>query len=1043
MILSDISVKRPVFAAVLSLLLILVGLVSFTRLPVRDLPAIEPPVVSVDVTYRGANAQVIENQVTQLIEDRISGIEGVESISSSSRDGRSMITIEFSARRNIDSAANDVRDRVSGVLGQLPEGALPPDIRKVDPDAMSIMWINLMHPEWTRVELTDYANRVLVDRFASIDGVSRVNIAGEAEPSMRVWLSRQKLVAYGMTAADVEAALRRQNVELPAGQIQGVDANLTVRVDRQFKTPEDFRALVVGRGTGGYLVRLGDIARVELGAENPFRDFLSNGEPAIGLGIVRQSGANTLQVANDVKAMMTEVEKTLPTGMQMGVSSDSSLFIDRAITNVWKTLAEAAALVIAVIFIFLGSARATLIPALTVPICLIASFAVLFALGYSINLLTLLAFVLAIGLVVDDAIVVLENIHFRIEHGEPPLLAAFLGTRQVAFAVLASTITVCSVFVPLYFIAGNTGLLFRELAGAMIGAMAFSGFVALSLTPMLCSKMLRKDIGKSAFSQKVDAGFARVQRAYRAALEKAVVRPVLVIGSMVAIVAVCLMLGSFLPSELAPEEDQGDFNANISAAEGTSFDRMVGYMHAINDELLPLVGDGQPIRRVQVRVPGGFGASEDYSTGALSVFLVPWEDRNVTTRDVVNQVQQMLSKNPHLRGNASVGNPLSRRRGRPIQLVIAGSTFEGLAKARDVIFREAAANPGIIDLDSDYKETRPQLLVDIDTVRAGDLGVSISDIGNTLETMMGSKRVTRFLKDGEEYYVMVQAEDEDRAAPDDLTNIYVRSSISGEMVPLSNLVKTRESAQAGELGRFNKQRAITLNGDLGPGTTLGEALDFLEAIALEQPEITAIGYRGESYQLRQTGSSLWFVLGLTIVLVFLILAAQFESFVHPIVIIFTVPLAVGGGLLGLYVMGGTLNLYSQVGVVMLVGLAAKNGILIVEFANQLRDQGVAFADSILEAAERRLRPVLMTSVATVAGAIPLMLASGAGAAARRAIGIVIVWGVSLSAVLTLFLIPVLYSLLARRTSSPETVRRQLEEQMEAASDLPETSERRL
>ncbi len=1040
MILSDISVRRPVFAAVLSLLLVLVGIVSFTRLPVRDLPAIEPPIVSIDTTYRGANAQVVENQITQIIEDRISGIEGIETIASRSRDGRSDITIEFAASRDIDAAANDVRDRVAGVLNQLPEAADPPQISKVDVDAQPVLWINVIQPDWTPMQLTDYVQRVLVDRFASVNGVSRVQIGGEARQAMRIWLSRSQLIAFGLTTSDVEAALRRQNVELPAGRIEGSAANLTVRITRQFTSAQDFANLIVGRGPDGYLVRLGDVARVSLEPENRYNFFRSNGEQAIGLGIVRQSGANTLQVADDVKAEMEQVKSILPEGMELAVSFDSSQFIERAIGNVWQTLAEAAILVVAVIFVFLGSFRATMIPAITVPICLIATFAVLYVLGYSLNLLTLLAFVLAIGLVVDDAIVVLENIYYRIERGEPPLVAAYQGARQVGFAVVATTVVVCAVFVPLYFIAGNTGLLFRELAGAMIGAMAFSGFVALSLTPMLCSKLLRRETGHNRFTQWFDRQFDRVQRRYVAALDRLLDRPAVVGGAAVGFVALCLGLGATLQSELAPAEDVGYFFANVQAAEGTGYDRMKSYMQDLQDKMMPKVGEGQPIRRMIIRAPGNFGATEDFSSGGMTIFLVPWEERSVTTQQVMDETQKIIGQDPRVRGNASSGNTLSRGRGRPIQLVIAGNSFEELAKARDAIFKAAEGNPAVIDLDSDYKETRPQLIVDIDTTRAGDLGVQIADIGATLETMMGSRRVTTFIDRGEEYYVVLQAEDADRATPDNLSNIYVRSQTTSQLIPLSNVVKLREAAQAGELGRFNKQRAITIQGNLGPGATLGEALDFLEDAALQQPAVTAVGYRGESQQLRQTGSSLWVVLALTIVLVFLVLAAQFESWIHPAVIILTVPLAVGGGLFGLWIMGGTLNLYSQVGIVMLVGLAAKNGILIVEFANQLRDEGVAFRDAIMEASERRLRPVLMTSIATVAGAVPLMIARGAGAGSRQAIGVVIVWGVSLATLLTLFVIPVFYAAFARRTRSPEAISRELEKGLKESGQQPAPAE---
>jgi multidrug efflux pump len=1046
-ILSDISVKRPVLAAVMSMVLVLAGLVAYFNLPVRDLPAIEPPIVSIDVTYRGANAQVVENRVTQLIEDRISGIEGIDNIVSRSRDGRADITIEFSPNRDIDAAANDVRDRVQGVLGQLPVEADPPEIRKVDVDAQPVLWLNLFHPSWDVMELTDYAERVLVDRFSSIDGVARVQVGGSGRPSMRVWLSQDRLVAFGLTAADVEQALRRQNVELPAGRLEGEAANLTVRVNRAFRTEDEFRRLVVSRGDDGYLVRLGDIARVSREPENRYSLFRSNGQPAIGLGVVRQSGANTLQVARDIKAEMDRLRPQLPPGLDMAVGFDSSVFIERSIQNVWQTLAIAAVLVVSVILLFLGSIRATIIPAITVPISLLATFIVLYLFGYSLNLLTLLAFVLAIGLVVDDAIVVLENIYYRIEKGEPPLVAAFEGARQVGFAVVATSVVVCAVFVPLYFIAGQTGALFQELAGAMIGAVVFSTFVALTLIPVLCSKLLKSESEggtHTRFQRWFDARFERVQRGYRGALSRIIGRPWLVGGAALAFVAVSLLAAATLDSELAPAEDTGNFFANVTAAEGTGFDRMSAIMLDLEEQLLPQVGDEGGVRRMLVRAPGSWGPTEDFASGNMIVFLVPWEDRSQTTDDIRDNFQRIISQDPRVRGNTFSGNLLTRGRGRPLQLVIAGDTFEELSEARDRIFAAAENFPGIVDLDSDYRETRPQLMVDIDTNRAGDLGVSVAAIGETLETMMGSRRVTTFIDRGEEYYVVLQAEDADRASPGSLSNVFVRSTTSGQLVPLSNLVSFREVAMAGERGRFDKMRAIILQGSLEQGTTLGEALGFLEAEALKQPEVKGIGYRGESRALRQTGGSVLLVLFATIVLVYLVLAAQFESFVHPSVIILTVPLAIGGGLLGLVLTGGTLNLFSQVGIIILVGLAAKNGILIVEFINQMRDEGRPFMDAVIDGSERRLRPILMTSIATVAGATPLMLASGAGAGSRQSIGVVIVFGVSLATVLTLFVIPTFYAAFARRTSSPEETARRLQAQQEAvngrASPAPQAAE---
>jgi multidrug efflux pump len=718
------------------------------------------------------------------------------------------------------------------------------------------------------------------------------------------------------------------------------------------------------------------------------------------------------------------------------MGGNSSAFIDAAIDNVYTTLFEAAILVVLVIYAFLGSMRATLIPAVTVPICIAATFGVLWVFGLSINLLTLLALVLAIGLIVDDAIVVLENVYYRIEQGETPLAAAFQGTRQVAFAVIATTLVVCAVFVPVMFIAGNTGLLFRELAIAMIGAIAFSGFIALSLTPMLCSKLLKRETGHNRFTQWVDRAFDRLQARYQAALRKLVHRPWLVGGAALAFVIVCLGLGSTLQSELAPQEDTGNFNISVTAPEGTGYNTLVRYMGEIERSMLPFVGDGA-VRRMIVRAPAAFGGSEDFSGGRMTVFLVPWDEREEATSDVVERANKVLRNHPAVRANASSGSSLGGRgRGNPIQFVIAGASFDELAQARDAIIAAAEDNPGILDLDADYKETKPQLQIDIDTARAGDLGVSVSEIGTTLETMMGSRRVTTYVDRGEEYRVVLQAEPEDRLTPDDLTNVFVRSRTTGDLVALSNVVSLRTYADAGELGRYNKLRAITLSGNLAPGYSLGEALDWLDEQAAERPEVAQVGYRGESLSFKQTGSAILVVFALTIVIVYLVLAAQFESFVHPAVIVLTVPLAVGGGLLGLWAMGGTLNIYSQIGIVMLVGLAAKNGILIVEFASQLRDEGRDIETAVIEAATRRLRPILMTSIATVAGAIPLMIASGAGAGARQAIGVVVVWGVSLATVLTLFLIPTVYNRLARRTESPQTVARRLERDLAAPAGQP-------
>ncbi|RJF90742.1 efflux RND transporter permease subunit [Sphingomonas cavernae] len=1022
--LSDLSVRRPVFATVIALLLCVVGVVGFFSLSVREYPDTDPPVVSVETVYTGAAASVVETRITQVLEEQLAGIEGILAITSRSRDGQSDITVEFNPGRDIDSAANDVRDRVSAAIEDLPEEALAPEVRKADADAQPILFLVFSKPDWSRLQLSDYVDRNLVDRFSAIDGVARVFVGGEARPSMRIWLNAERLAAFQMTPADVETALRTQNVELPAGRIESKDQNVTLRVDRPFGTPEEFQQLVIGRGADGYLVRLSDVARVEQNAENMYQQFRLNGQPAVGLGIVRQSGANTLEVAERAKAEAASLD--LPQGMTFNVGSDESLFISRAIERVWHTLAEAAVLVVLVIFLFLGSWRATLIPAVTVPICLLCAFAVLWFFGYSINLLTLLALVLAIGLVVDDAIVVLENVYHRIEQGEPPLVAAFKGTRQVGFAVISTTVVVCAVFVPVMFLAGQTGLLFRELAVAMVAAIAFSGFLALSLAPMLCSKLLRHQ-QRGRFTQWVDDNFQRLEGSYAKWLDKAVTKPLIPVALTILFLAAAGVMFTFMKSELIPEEDVGIVQVQVSAPEGTGFDTMDRYMLQAQETMLPLLQEGAA-RTVITRTPGGFGASDDFNSGTFIIFLKPWEDRQKTTQEVAAEVNGKLRQQAAIRGNVQVRSSIGGR-GQPINFVIAGNSYEELAIARDRILAAAAENPRIINLDSDYKETKPQLRIEVNTQRAGDLGVSVEDVSQALQSLLGSRRVSTYIDRGEEYRVIVQAEAAGRSSLANLAQIHVRNR-TGELIPLSNLVTTRETAGPRDLGRFNKMRAITLSGGLAPGYTLGEALTFLEQQANASPEVTAIGYRGQSQAFKETGGSIWVVFGLTILIVFLVLAAQFESFVHPMVIITTVPLAVAGGVVGLALTGQTINLYSQVGIVMLVGLAAKNGILIVEFANQLRDEGKAIAESIRMAAARRLRPILMTSIATVMGAMPLVLVGGAGAASRTAIGVVIVFGVAIATFITLFLIPILYQRLARYTGSPEAVGRELDAALE-------------
>ncbi|MBX9399951.1 efflux RND transporter permease subunit [Lysobacter sp. BMK333-48F3] len=1028
MMLSDVSIRRPVFATVMSLLLIVLGVMAFSRLTLRELPAIDPPVVSVDVTYPGASAAVVETRITQVLEDALAGIEGIESIESRSVNGRASISIEFTLQREIEAAANDVRDAVSRVSNRMPEEADPPQIEKVESDADPILWLNMSSKQMDTLQLSDYAERYVVDRLSSVDGVAQVRIGGQQRYAMRIWLDQNALAARGITVNEVEAALRAENVELPAGRIESESRDFTLRVARSYQKPEDFAQIPLSKGADGYVVRLGDVARIQLDSAERRAYYRSNGEPNIGLGIVKTSTANSLDVARAIRDEADVIRPSLPEGTDIFVAFDTTIFIESAVERVYHTLFEAMALVLIVIWLFLGSFRAALIPAVTVPVCLIAAFIPLYAFGFSINLLTLLALVLCIGLVVDDAIVVLENIQRRADLGEPKLVAAARGTKQVAFAVIATTAVLVAVFLPVGFMEGNTGRLFRELSVALAGAVALSAFVALTLTPMMSSKFVRphSEEKSNPINRWVNARLDGIGRRYRRLLDHSVERPWLFGALMLAALALSFGLFKLVPSELAPQEDRGSFQISILGPEGAGFDYTVKQVQQVEKIVASHTGPDQTIQRYNPRVPGGFGASEEMHTGRIAVFLQDWDKREQSTAQVADSLRAELGQLTGVRALPQVGGGLVRTRGQPIQIVLGGPEYAQLAQWRDRLLARIEQNKGMFSADSDYKETRPQMRVEIDRQRAADLGVSVTDIGHALETLMGSRRVTTFVQNGEEYDVIAQADRVLRASPEDLAAIQVRAR-DGGLVPLSNLVTLNELAEPGSLNRFNRLRAITISAGLAPGYTMGEAIAWLnQVVAEELPEQAQIDWKGESREYQKAGGAVLMTFTLALLVVYLVLAAQFESFIHPFVIMLTVPLGVLGALLGLWMTGGTLNLFSQIGIVMLVGLAAKNGILIVEFANQLRDEGRSIHDAIVEASAVRLRPILMTSIATVVGAVPLVLAGGPGSASRATIGVVVIFGVSFSTLLSLFIVPAFYVLLARYTKSPEAVAHELE-----------------
>jgi multidrug efflux pump len=1028
MVLSDLSIRRPVLATVMSLMLVALGLIAFSRLTLRELPDIDPPIVSIDGSYTGASAAVVETRMTQVLEDAIAGIEGIQSVESRSRNGGFDITIEFSLDRDIESAANDVRSAVSRVLDRLPEEADPPEVEKVAAGAEVVLWLALKSSNMDQLELADYAERYIVDRLSVVDGVANIRVGGAQRYAMRIWLDRQALAARGLTVADVEAALRRENVELPAGRLESSSRDFTLRIERSYQGPEDFERLAVAKGSDGHIVRLGEVADIALESSDRRAYYRGDGLPQVGLGVIKTSTANSLDVANGIRAELERIAGTLPEGTTLDVSFDATVFIESAVNRVYQTLIEAIVLVLVVIYVFLGSARAALIPAVTVPVCLIASFLGLYLFGFSINLLTLLALVLCIGLVVDDAIIVLENCQRRADLGEPPLVAARRGTRQVAFAVIATTAVLIAVFLPVAFMEGNNGRLFRELAVAMAGAIALSAFVALSLTPMMCSLLVRPHTAPRGLDAWMHRQLGRLTQAYRRLLERTVGRPVLFIVVMLGAFAVTALMFSTAPRELAPPEDRGAFFVMVAGPEGAGFDYTIANLHEIEQRLLAMRDRGEPIYRVITRAPAGWGASEEMHTGQAVVILEDWSKRKQDTSAVVAEARRELAGIAGVRATPIVRQGLVRSSGQPVQVVLGGPSYEELAQWRDRMIARMEENPKLLSIDSDYKETRPQMRIEVDRARAADLGVSAQEIGRTLETMMGSRRVTTFVEDGEEYDVILQARQSDRASPADLTSLYVRSQRTGELVPLSSLVTLTEVAEPGTLNRYNRLRAITIEAGLAPGYTLGEALDWIRQVAAEElPDYAQLDYKGESLEYQRAGGTVVFTFAMALLIVYLVLAAQFESFLHPVVIMLTVPLAVLGALIGLWLMGSTLNLFSQIGIVMLVGLAAKNGILIVEFANQLRDEGREVREAILEAAATRLRPILMTSIATIFGAVPLVISTGAGSASRVTIGIVVIFGVAFSTLLSLLVIPAFYALLAPYTRSPEAVARKLEQ----------------
>ena len=1026
MSLTDLSIKRPVFATVISLMMIVLGIASLMSLPIRELPQIDPPVVQVTTTYTGASAAVVDTQITELIEGAVAGIEGVKTISSQSRDERSQVVIEFKLSRDVDAAANDVRDRVARALARLPDAASQPVVAKLDGDSRPILWIALSSDVYSGMEVTDIARRRFMDRLAIVEGVAQVLIAGERRFSMRVWLDRQAMAARGLTVQDIEDAVRRENIELPGGRLDSAMRELTVRTDTRLSRPEQFRAVVVSRqGTaaGGAQVLLGDVATVEIAPEDTRGEYRINGRPGIGLGILRQGTANTLSVANGVKEEVERIRSGLPEGLNVDYGFDESLFISQSIYEVQHALVTALVLVVGVIFFFLRSFRATIIPAVAIPVSLVASFVAMAALGFSINIPTLLGLVLAIGLVVDDAIVVLENVHRRIEEGEDPLLASIRGSREIAFAVIATTLVLVAVFLPLSFMQGNVGRLFTEFGLALAASVLFSGLVALTLTPMMCSKLLKPHGSEGRFVRMTEPVFHYMNGGFRWLLRGALNAPIITLGISLVLSGLAVILFNIIPKEFTPTEDRGVVIIPMTGPEGANFNYMREHILRAETIARRYVESGEASSVFAVL--GGQQRPPVGNVANMFIRLAPWHTRERKAQEIAAELFPQMAAMTGVRAFTLVPPSLGQSGFQPpVQFVIGGPDYETLVQWRDRFMERARTNNRLLNLDNNYRETKPELRVDIDRRKAADLGVSVQAVGRTIETMLGSREVGTYVDGGQEYRVLLQAHDRNRVTPYDLQNIFVRSN--GGLIPLSNVVTLTERARAQTLARADRVRAITITASLAPGYSLGEALDFLDSVAREiLPPDARIAYRGQSLEFRESSSALYVTFLMALIVVYLVLAAQFESFIHPFTILLSTPLAITGGLLALHLTGQTLNIFSQIGMVLLIGLMAKNGILVVEFANQLRDRGLSVKDAVLEASVVRLRPILMTSIATVLGAVPLAMATGAGAESRMALGVVIVGGITVSTVVTLFAIPALYMMLAPFTKPAGTIERML------------------
>lgn len=1023
--LSSISINRPVLASVMSIILVIFGLIGFNYLGVREFPSVDPPIVTVTTNYPGANADIIESQITEPLEESINGIAGIKSLTSVSSDGRSTIKVEFNLEMDMDNAANDVRDRVSRAIRNLPLDADPPVVVKSDADGGNILSVTLQSSKRNLLELTEIGNNVFKERLQTIPGVSEIRIWGEKKYAIRLLIDPARMAAYKLTPQDVYNAVSQENVELPTGRVEGLRTELTVRTMGRLSTPQEFNDLIIKEESGA-VVRFSDIGRAELLAENERTILKGNGGlPMIGVAISPQAGSNHIEIADEFYRRLEQIKKDLPDDIVLGMALDTTTSIRKAILEVEETVFIAFGLVVLVIFIFLRDWRTTLIPVIAIPISLISSFFIMYAFGYSINILTLLGIVLATGLVVDDAIVVLENIYTKIEGGMNPFEAGHEGSKEIFFAIVSTTVTLAAVFLPIIFLEGTTGRLFREFGVVVAGSVIISAFVSLTLTPMMSARLLRKKERKNFFFKASERFFQNMTNGYNSSLKTFMRYRWIALVIMVVSLGLIVNIGEQLPSELAPLEDKSRLRINSTAPEGTSFEVMEKYI----SEMINLVDSLSEKESIMSVTAPGFGASSGVNTGFVRITLKQPELRERSQQEIAAQLQPIVSKynfaKSYILQEQTIGG--GRSSGLPIEYIILAPDIEKLEKVIPEFMQKAQNHPAFEVVDLNLKFNKPEINVEIDRDRARALGVTVHDIAQSLQLFFSGQRFGYFIMNGKQYQIIGQAMRENRNEPLDLSTAYVRNN-KGELIQLDNLIKLSTRSSPPVLHRYNRYVSATVSASPAKDYSLGQSINVMDEIAsevLDESFSTTLG--GTAKEFEESSGSLLFALVLALILVYLILAAQFESFVDPVVIMLTVPLAIAGALISLQITGQTLNIFSQIGIIVLIGIVTKNGILIVEFANQRKADGLSVSEAVVEAATQRLRPILMTSMATILGALPIAVAMGAASKSRMPMGIAIIGGLLFSLILTLYVIPAIYSLLSRNTKTKTPVEHEARE----------------